>query len=294
MTSIVTMRGVRDIPIAHSEEDALQLGRYARALADFVDDLDRVLPERAVEILEALKNFVDVPGCVFVIACDYEVVRKGLKVKFHVGEDELQGRSFFDKIIQVPFRMPVHSYDVAAYVAQMLRRIGWSFEDADLADYRAFLEHSVGFNPRSIKRLCNTLLLLKAVASGDPDERTRILLEDRGRLKILFGLVCLEAQYEKAHAALRRLQDETLGLMLLEPDRALKETFGETIEGVPEDARPNLVGLLEALGRVVDSDGNRSIDVGERARLEEIVRLSAITSGASDERASRPQRRTVD
>ena len=74
----------------------------------FIDDLDRILPMRAVEILESLKNFVDVEGTVFVIACDYEVVRKGLKAKFDVSEDDLEGRSFFDKIIQVPFRMPIH------------------------------------------------------------------------------------------------------------------------------------------------------------------------------------------
>ncbi|MEZ4251956.1 MAG: P-loop NTPase fold protein [Polyangiales bacterium] len=54
-------------------------GTHADRIVVFVDDLDRILPDRAVEILEALKNFVDVPGCVFVLACDYEVVKKGLK-----------------------------------------------------------------------------------------------------------------------------------------------------------------------------------------------------------------------
>src|SRR5688572_14349784 len=36
-------------------------------LVVFVDDLDRCLPEKAVEVLEAIKLFVDVPGCVFVL-----------------------------------------------------------------------------------------------------------------------------------------------------------------------------------------------------------------------------------
>ncbi|MCA9712937.1 MAG: hypothetical protein KDK70_44340, partial [Myxococcales bacterium] len=35
-----------------------------------VDDLDRCLPEKAVEVLEAIKLFLEVPGCAFVIGVD--------------------------------------------------------------------------------------------------------------------------------------------------------------------------------------------------------------------------------
>ena len=64
----------------------------------FIDDLDRIKPAIAVEILETIKLFVDVPNCVFVLALDYGVVSRGLKDKFGIDEQEL-GRSFFDKII---------------------------------------------------------------------------------------------------------------------------------------------------------------------------------------------------
>ncbi|MEA3349445.1 MAG: P-loop NTPase fold protein, partial [Chloroflexota bacterium] len=42
-------------------------------LVVFVDDLDRCLPEKAVEVLEAIKLFLDVPGCVFVLGLDDKV-----------------------------------------------------------------------------------------------------------------------------------------------------------------------------------------------------------------------------
>ena len=48
----------------------------------FVDDLDRIPPAEAVEVLESLKNLFDVPHCVFVLAIDYDVVVKGLESKF--------------------------------------------------------------------------------------------------------------------------------------------------------------------------------------------------------------------
>ena len=42
----------------------------------FIDDLDRLDPPKAVELLEELKLFLDVKGCVFLLACDYEVVKR--------------------------------------------------------------------------------------------------------------------------------------------------------------------------------------------------------------------------
>ena len=37
----------------------------------FVDDLDRLIPSKAVELLEVLKLFLDCKQCVFVLAIDY-------------------------------------------------------------------------------------------------------------------------------------------------------------------------------------------------------------------------------
>jgi predicted KAP-like P-loop ATPase len=54
----------------------LVLGEQGRLIV-FVDDLDRCLPEKAVEVLEAIKLFLEVPGTVFVLGMDQEVIEKG-------------------------------------------------------------------------------------------------------------------------------------------------------------------------------------------------------------------------
>src|SRR5690606_33625849 len=68
----------------------------------FIDDVDRLVPERAVDLLEAMKVFLDLEFCVFVLACDYQVVSRGLRSKFGADSSDLKGRHFFDKIIQLP------------------------------------------------------------------------------------------------------------------------------------------------------------------------------------------------
>jgi KAP family P-loop domain len=62
------------------------LGRFRigeeRRLFVFVDDLDRCLPEDAVAALEAIKLFLDIKGCVFVLGMDREVVEQGIRVRY--------------------------------------------------------------------------------------------------------------------------------------------------------------------------------------------------------------------
>ena len=91
----------------------LETNPYQRVIV-YVDDLDRIEPRDAVSILELLKNIFNIKDCVFVLAIDYQVVVKGLKEKFGepTPENEWEFRSFFDKIIQLPFTMPMNSYDI--------------------------------------------------------------------------------------------------------------------------------------------------------------------------------------
>ncbi len=51
-------------------------------LVVFVDDLDRCLPEKAIEVLEAIKLFVDAPGCVFILGLDQDVIARGIEMKY--------------------------------------------------------------------------------------------------------------------------------------------------------------------------------------------------------------------
>lgn len=106
-----------------------------KRLVLFIDDLDRLLPEKAVELLEVFKLFMDVPGCVYVLACDYQVVSQGLKKKFGVGSDELKGKSFFDKIIQLPFSMPLGQYKIDNYIETLLEKIGFERKKENVDSY---------------------------------------------------------------------------------------------------------------------------------------------------------------
>ena len=129
----------------------------------FIDDLDRLEPVRAVEVMEALKVFLNITGCVFVLAIDFSVVANGVKAKYGKDFEESKARAFFDKIIQVPFNLPVSTYDITGLLTNGLKEIGLKPDNADAEAYEKFVRFSVGTNPRSIKRLINTFGLLTLV-----------------------------------------------------------------------------------------------------------------------------------
>lgn len=136
----------------------------------FIDDLDRVPPPTAVEILDITKNIFNIPNCVFVLAIDYEVVVKGLEEKFgkKSAENEREFRQYFDKIIQIPFTMPIGAYsdNLVDMILPALEQLGNITGDIDnnllgkLADDARL---ATGGIPRSIKRIINTLSLLRYI-----------------------------------------------------------------------------------------------------------------------------------
>lgn len=184
--------------IASLIADAMEHNTTKKGFTFYIDDLDRIDPPVAVEILELLKNIFDLKHCVFILAIDYDVVIKGLKPKFGelTDKNEREFRSFFDKIIQLPFSMPVASYNIDTFLVDALKQIEF-FSDKELEDpataanLSEIARLSVGCNPRSLKRLTNTLSLISII--------NRRLTEDdetMGQNKILnFALVCTQIAY---------------------------------------------------------------------------------------------------
>lgn len=125
-------------------------------LVIFIDDLDRLEPKKAVELLEVLKIFLDCENCVFVLAIDYSVVVSGVKDKYGLNFDEEKGKSFFDKIIQVAFKMPIANYNIKEYVNKNLIDIDIKVDNENVLNrYVSLVNKSIGNNPRAMKRLFN-------------------------------------------------------------------------------------------------------------------------------------------
>ena len=75
-----------------------------------VDDLDRCLPETAIETLEAIRLFVFTAHTAFVVAADEAMIEYSVRKHFPDLPDstgpQTYSRNYLEKLIQVPFRIP--------------------------------------------------------------------------------------------------------------------------------------------------------------------------------------------
>ncbi len=165
----------------------------ARRVVVFVDDLDRIRPTMAMELLEAIKNFINVHGCVFVMALDYEVVQRGMVEKLGLDVQKTRGKAFFDKMIQLPFVVPTTSYKLDEYIIDLLNKSGLPCirANSDDPENRQFFlditRFTVGRNPRSIKRVVHYTNLLERIHKHNSGHETT-----DEQCKILFALVSMQ------------------------------------------------------------------------------------------------------
>ena len=285
-------------------------------LVIMIDDLDRIRPARALDLLSSVKNFLDVPYCVFVLAVDYSVIQRGVEEKLGADERKQHGKSYFDKIIQVPFNMPVSSYQVDRYSMSLL---GWNWDEED-KKYKAdrenhnddlFFKHhktieeekakeienlirsTVGQNPRSIKRAVNYYGLLKRVFSenGGPEEAIdRSIPTDRKwqslYLELLFGFSCFQLSYpelfdyflrDPTPQRLHKLQDlEHLGSL------NAVDKIADRVEDI-EDVKSDISAFFDQLVVILDASDDEEWEVtGEEFQpVWDVIRYTNMAGGTS-------------
>ena len=137
--------------------------KYAagRRVVIFVDDLDRCMPDVALDTLEAIKTFLRETPCIFVVAADETLIGQGLRIRLRNLHDASQpsisaeeflsqkGREYFEKIIQLPVHLPRPAGE------EVQRFIGVQFPAWKAAS--DLIEVAIGGNPRRLKQYCNRL-----------------------------------------------------------------------------------------------------------------------------------------
>ncbi len=197
----------------------------------FVDDLDRCLPEDAVGTLEAIKLFLDIPGCVFVLGMDRAVVEQGIRVRYKefaldpaaARVQPVDARQYLDKIIQIPFTLPpLADTQIAKFVEDWCGEHG---QDA-LKEAKELIVKGVAPNPRSVKRTLNVLRLMVEL------RKVQDLPVDQDLVRRLAKIVVLQTSYDQVYrdivadpGLIKRLEDAAFNPAQKSPARDVLNGF---------------------------------------------------------------------
>lgn len=128
-----------------------------RMIVVFVDDLDRCPPDVIRTVCDAVKQYLSVPGLVFVLGCDQNVIEASVA---EPGQplSATVGRRYLEKIVQASYSIPVPTdEDATALVSGYAGQSGTEtlFQGAVAT---AVTRHAMR-NPRRIKRLINRFVI---------------------------------------------------------------------------------------------------------------------------------------
>lgn len=188
----------------------------------FIDDIDRMNADKAIELLEIIKSFLDIKGCIFVLALDYNRLRTVLEKKYINDIDKKNYVDFFDKFIQLNFNMPTSKYDIKKYIIKLLNLVesyGKEINDRILDDkqekikldqeiYYNLAISSIGNNPRSLKKIAFKYNLYFIIMNKYKIIEKYIDTSRNIFMRSLFAILCLQEAYKPIYELI--IQNETI------------------------------------------------------------------------------------
>lgn len=163
----------------------------------FIDDLDRCLPDVVLEVLEALKLYLNIPKLIFVVGVDRDAVDQIVRQHYkEAGLADQKAGQYLAKMFQVEIDIPPSQTQMTGFLKGQIEELnavsneywsemlnGWNTE------YRTIIEQKIAtlseHNPREIKRLLNSTLLRGTAAARDlelrkDEKRTESMLFTQG------------------------------------------------------------------------------------------------------------------
>lgn len=145
-------------------------------LTVFIDDLDRCLPENAIEVMEALKLYLDKARCVFVVGVEPGVIEEAIRRRY--GDNpSLSATQYLEKIIQIPFALPrIRTELVLALAGPLADRVFPRIDDeAARTEMARLVRYGMSRNPRRVKRFANSFMIASRIAEEVSSESQLIL-----------------------------------------------------------------------------------------------------------------------
>ncbi len=148
-------------------EDALRtwlqstLGKNERMVL-FIDDLDRCMPDIALEVLEALKLYLGIPNLIFVVGVDRKIIQELVVAHYtNLKLNPEKSKQYLAKMFQLEIDLAPTDLQVEEFLSTQLRKIEYwgDLEESEQNLFKRLVIDLGKSNPREIKRLVNSAII---------------------------------------------------------------------------------------------------------------------------------------
>jgi hypothetical protein len=156
-----------------------QLAKVGTPFIIFIDDLDRLDPAEAVEVLRLVRAVADFPNVGYILAYDPEVLAQNIERALEVTD----GRAYIEKIVQASFRVPMPMwYNLLPWFREEAAKLllgQFQSEDAQERFLTAANEWGSVFlkTPRDVVRALNALRLYAVPVAEKIDPADMVFLQ---------------------------------------------------------------------------------------------------------------------
>ncbi len=179
----------------------------------FVDDLDRCPIDKVLETVETIKTFLDIPSCVFIIACDNEVIKQAINEsnEIYKKSEENNGAQYLEKFFQYTITVPPFiRRNMREYAENILKKEKSKLlELPDINDILFVLIHGNVVNPRKAIVLINSFVsdyLVVKEREQDPKSKLKLGMITR-HLPVLAKTTVLKHDYPEFYSDLEKNKD---------------------------------------------------------------------------------------
>ncbi len=181
----------------------------------FIDDLDRCSKEKVINTLETIKTFLDVNGCIFIIACDDEIIKDSINRanEIYKTRNNNEGAEYLEKFFQFSIHIPPFMIpDMRQYIKNLLvneKNSLTQLPDHELEDVIFILINQYVRNPRNaistINQFSSALLIAK-----DREKNTRSQMHENvvsSNLRVLAIIISIRIHFNTFYNHLLKNQD---------------------------------------------------------------------------------------
>ena len=162
----------------------------------FIDDLDRCSPNKALEVLESIKVFLDLNGFIFVMGLSHDKITQLITAYYKEKDKEIgiEGDQYLKKIIQIPINLPLwNTNDIVELVNYFVDNgiIKKENHKIIIKNNIPLISTAIENNPRDIKRFLNNFIIAFEIFSKVNAENPTVMEEFDEKILLIIQAIQL-------------------------------------------------------------------------------------------------------